>query len=170
MHCSVCRKLILCLYLFQNNPIRGKTEAEDSSRVLLFVFIKSCCLLTSAAQNEAVLWNICVNELRPICKLWFWFVFLLHSVALLPRFTLFLTSCARCQEDFGPLDDPVDICLPATHVVGPDTSSQMGEGIPGGNSSAVRPWRERFGNCWQNLKCRSSTRTLLFWFSHKCVC
>lgn len=150
MHCSACRELIVCMYLFQNNPIRGKQRRRNLPG--------SCCL----SSLNLVPANKCCSEWGRVMKyLRQWAASHLQALILVCFFyctpwpsTHALLSSWQAVPMPGGLratQRPCRHLLPATHVVGPDTSSQMGEGIPRGNSSALRPWRERFGNCWQNL-------------------
>lgn len=147
--CTAVSKL--SMYLFQNNPIRGETEAEEESVfwVLLYGFIKSGRELTSAAQNQAGLWNLCVNEPHPICELWSWFIFLQRRMALNPPTP---RSCPdKMPGGLRASRWPCRHLLPATHVVGLTDGRGKSQEVAFTVPLETLLEERRSGNSWQNL-------------------
>lgn len=142
LHCGVCKQ--------QNNPIRGKQRrrrnqsSESYSMPSLNPVAADKCFSESGRVMKS-LRQWAASHLRALIVVCF-------STALHPPTP---DKLCRCQEDSGPLGDPEDICRPLTHVVGHDTSSQMGEGNPRRPHAQFRTRRNGSGNSWQNVSSRS---------------
>lgn len=158
------------MYLFQNNPIRGKQRRRS--------LLGSCC----KSSLNLVAANKCCSEWGRVMKyLRHWAASHLRALILVcfsttlrgppPTPYSYPDKLCRCQEDSGPLGDPVDICCLLHMWLDLTQAHRWEREIPGGSthSSAARPtWREGFGNSWLNLWSRFST-WIVFWFSDQLV-
>lgn len=128
----------------------GKQEAEEESifSVLLYVFIKSCLQLTSAAQNQAGLGNLCVKRavahLQALILVCF-FYSAPWPLRFLPR--LALVPIARRTP--GEAGDPGDICCLLHMWLDLTQTHRWEREIPGGGNAQFRwrpTWRNGSGN------------------------